>query len=674
MIMVPTTHILALVKFTIPKTDVVHPKSGLILHYLAEYRPANKIITFTVSLPMYSDMCYLIPNEAMGKIPECEDKEATIREIKVLKDEIQKDKTMLGIQDEIQKNKTMLVIQDEIQKNKTMLFMNLSRTINPTTEKWTLVKDLMDKNKTTLYMNFTNISRLTTKPVPRASQPSLRRKRFLPEIIAIGVGIASTALSAVNLFQMGNLKSEMRGVKEALRALHLATIDNQAQILHLSEGQLKLAKELGDTQIALNKTMELVNQHSKILRNHAEALRTILSQTIYLRTQLNTVTHAIDTHFIHQSMEDILLHKLNLLFIHHRDMPRVVKLVTQAMNLTIDEVNSSIPMVEIITRLLVRQQIDFAPMTVRSSSENGVLIGKMIFTSYFAAPARDQAPFSIYELVPIPFNKGKRRVQLAKMPAYLGIEPKSQQFIRWSKEEATTCQFEVMPACRESPVRRKEFEDDCIYQILTDSTLNDCRIESFPDKVFIRRVGQHWAISTYNSSKCHAVTGENLDEHILIDNEEVTLPEIALITTNDEKSLACDRFIIPKAPTKVGTPINLIYNESVSPSYKALINLQEVLDNETHWVKLPYITSDMQAVIEFISNTPKPVATNDFKIWRDNPISFTTIAIIGALISLIIVLIFYIYNTKKTGRSSNHITISIPSMKELEAREASREA
>jgi hypothetical protein len=335
------------------------------------------------------------------------------------------------------------------------------------------------------------------------------------------------------------------------------------------------------------------------------------------------------------------------------------------MNLTIDEFNSSIPMVEIITRLLVRQQIDFAPMTVRGASENGVLIGKMIFTSYFAAPARDQAPFSIYELVPIPFNKGKRRVKLAKMPAYLGIESKSQQFIRWSKEEAATCEFEVMPSCRESPVRRKEFEDDCIYQILTDSTLNDCRIESFPDKVFIRRVGQHWAISTYNSSKCHAVTSENLDEHILIDNEEVTLPEIALITTNDEKSLACDRFIIPKAPTKVGTPINLIYNESVSPSYKALINLQEVLDNETHWVKLPYITSDMQAVIDFISNTPKPVATNDFRIWRDHPISFTIIAIIGALISLIIVLIFYIYKTKKT--TGTNITIAMPSMKELEA-------
>jgi hypothetical protein len=405
-------------------------------------------------------------------------------------------------------------------------------------------------------------------------------------------------------------------------------------------------------------------QQSTLLRNHAEVLRTILSQTLYLRTQLDTVTHALDTHFIHELIESILSNKLNLLFIHHRDMPRVVKLVTQAMNLTINEFNSSIPAVEIITRLVVRQQIDFAPMLVRAASENGVLIGKMIFTSYFAAPTRDQAPFSIYELVPIPFNKGKKRVKLAKMPTYLGIESKSQHFIRWSKEEAATCEFEVMPSCRESPVRRKEFEDDCIYQVLTDSTLNDCRIESFPDKVFIRRVGQHWAISTYNNSKCHAAAGEHLDEHILIDNEEVTLPKIALITTNDEKSLVCDQFIILKAPNKADKPINLIYNESISPSYKALINLQEALANETHWAKLPYIPSDMQAVIDFTTNTPKPITISYFQRWRDHPISFATIAIIVMIIALIIVLLYYIRTKKTVG---TNITIAMPSMKALKA-------
>ena len=226
-----------------------------------------------------------------------------------------------------------------------------------------------------------------------------------------------------------------------------------------------------------------------------------------------------------------------------------------------------------------------------------------------------------------------------------------------------------MPTCRESPIRLKEVEDDCIYQILTDSALKDCRTEAFPDKVFIRRVGQHWAISTYNSSKCHSVTGDDLDQHILIDNEQVTLPEVVLIRADDEKSLACDRFIIPKAPVKVGEPINLIINESVNPSNKPLIDLQEVLANETHWAKLPYISSDMQVILDFISNTPKPVAITHLPTWSDHPISFATIAIVGASISIIIVLMFCIYRMKKTSGPKTNITISMPSMKQLLAQE-----
>ncbi len=105
-----------------------------------------------------------------------------------------------------------------------------------------------------------------------------------------------------------------------------------------------------------------------------------------------------------------------------------------------------------------------------------------------------------------------------------------------------------------------------------------------------------------------------------------------------------------------------------------MINLQEILDNETHWVKLPYISSDMQAVIDFISETPKSVTRNDFQNWGYHPISFTKIAIIGALTLVIMVLIFYIYRKQKTNRSINNITISMPSMKELEARERLREA
>ena len=37
----------ALVHFTIPKTDIVHTRSGLIIHYLSQYQPSNKIVNYS---------------------------------------------------------------------------------------------------------------------------------------------------------------------------------------------------------------------------------------------------------------------------------------------------------------------------------------------------------------------------------------------------------------------------------------------------------------------------------------------------------------------------------------------------------------------------------------------------------------------------------------------------
>ena len=130
-----------------------------------------------------------------------------------------------------------------------------------------------------------------------------------------------------------------------------------------------------------------------------------------------------------------------------------------------------------------------------------------------------------------------------------------------------------MPSCRETPVRRKESQDDCLYQILTDSKLNDCRTELYPDAKFVRRVGQHWAVSNIKANKCHSLTTSNLDEHLLHDNEEITLPSVALITIMNTNSVACDRFFLPRSPVKSGAPIHILYNETVNPMKKNLLNL-----------------------------------------------------------------------------------------------------
>ncbi|CAM4838964.1 unnamed protein product [Rotaria magnacalcarata] len=606
--------VMGLVNFTIPKTDIVHTKSGLILHYLSEYRPADKIVTFTVTIPMVPDMCYLIPQAAKKKIPHCRSDSPTM--LKYAKESITPEENKRIAE---KKPTRASVMSPALSITKGTTLSDISRT---------------------------------------------RTKRALPVIIAIGAGVAMVGLAIYNQIQAANLRADIKLVEDSLRVLDQTAQSFQAQILHLNEGQLKLAQELNYTQVALNKTIAMVNEHAHILREHEDALRTVISQTIFLSTRLASAVHAMETHFVHTSIEKMLSNQLNLLFVHQQDMPKVVDLISQAINITFDEADSSIPTVALITRLLVRQQIDFLQTKEPESTDHGPLIGQLIFTSFFAAPNHDQAPFSIYELLPIPFNLGDKRARLAQMPAFLGIEPKSQQFIRWSREEAKVCDFVQMSSCRETPARRKESQDDCLYQILTDSKLQDCRVEPYADAVFVHRIGNHWAISSNKTTKCHSVTTLDANYHSLHDKEEIVLPPVALITTMNTDSLACDRFFLPGLPIAIGEPIHLIYNESVSPIHKDLLDLQASLANETHWAKLPYIPSDVQALIEFINNTPKPTTGNSFLGWKEHTTFFGTIVMMVMIFALGIVLLYFMCTKKSVG---TNISITMPSMKTLQA-------
>ena len=279
--------------------------------------------------------------------------------------------------------------------------------------------------------------------------------------------------------------------------------------------------------------MQLVNEHSDTIRNHDEAIRRFGAFSVFINNKLNEFMHTVEGHFLHTSIEDILGGKLNLHFIHHNDIPKVIELIIQATNISFEQNNSSMSMVDLVTRLLVRQEISFIPTIGLKASPYGVIIGGLLFTSFFADSAYDENPFFVYEPIPIPFNHANKRVRLAQMTAYVGIRPDLRQFIRWSREEAEPCCFEVMTSCRITPAFRKDLEDTCIYQVLTDTPLTVCRIERYPDLVFVRKIGHFWAVSTNSTTKCHSAEIPNLDQYKVMDNHVITLPPTALIATKD---------------------------------------------------------------------------------------------------------------------------------------------
>lgn len=267
-------------------------------------------------------------------------------------------------------------------------------------------------------------------------------KRFLTNIISIGIGSAALSLSTVNTIQIENLCTKISKVTTALDGFEGKSNTHSAQILHLTTGQEKLAEVLNHTQVAINRTVALVNEHVDILKVHDGAIRRLSGYTLYMSNRLSSIMHSVETHFLHTSIDDIVLNKLDLQFMHHRDLPTMMN----ATNMNFDEAVSFLSPMDLATTLLVQQWINFRPIHLSQNREMGSVIGYLIPSSFFAAPIKTNIPFSLYELTSVPF--------------IIGIKPRMMQFIRWSQVEAGSR--------RETPAIRKNLTDECINQILTD--------------------------------------------------------------------------------------------------------------------------------------------------------------------------------------------------------------
>ena len=135
----------------------------------------------------------------------------------------------------------------------------------------------------------------------------------------------------------------------------LTNVANTAttHLLHLRQGQLKLAQSLNHTQVALNQTINLVNEHSIILGQHATAIEHLASFVRLMNYKLNTFMHVLETNFIESSLSDILAHQLNLRFIHHKDLPGVLDSIVRTTNTSFNLNLTQLSLLELVSRLLI---------------------------------------------------------------------------------------------------------------------------------------------------------------------------------------------------------------------------------------------------------------------------------------------------------------------------------
>ena len=151
--------------------------------------------------------------------------------------------------------------------------------------------------------------------------PHKRNKRFIMEIISIAIGTATTALSTSNTIQMNNLQKEIKTIQSSIHSLKNSINVYNNQMFQLTKGQIKIIEELHHTQVALNNTIGMINEHSRVLEYNQRASATMMSMITVLRKAVTSINQAVETHFIHESMEDIFANKLNLKFISSVRIP-----------------------------------------------------------------------------------------------------------------------------------------------------------------------------------------------------------------------------------------------------------------------------------------------------------------------------------------------------------------
>ena len=317
-----------------------------------------------------------------------------------------------------------------------------------------------------------------------------RHKRFISDIISIGIGSAALALATRNFIHSLKLQHDIQAITKSLPSL-LNTLNlHTAQLSHFVQGQMKFLENLNHTQIALNTTIHIVNQHSIAVCQHSENIQKLTSLAHIIYYKLDTFVHSVQTPFLHTSVSEILANRLNLHFIHPKDLPNILKSILTPTNISFTTRSTSIPLVELVTRLLVEQHVNFIPLK-KSSDSMSSIIGSLSVSSFFATTSHHHQSFSIYKLLSIPFPYNGTRVRLANMPFLIGVDKTNGHLIRWSESESTSCDFLAMPVCRETPPVITHWNRSCLYQILVNIHLSACYIEPYHEPIFIHHIGNH---------------------------------------------------------------------------------------------------------------------------------------------------------------------------------------
>ncbi|CAF4629022.1 unnamed protein product [Rotaria socialis] len=452
-----------------------------------------------------------------------------------------------------------------------------------------------------------------------------RHKRLITDIITIGTSALALGTATASMILTKNLEKKVNQFQHNIKIIADRLELGEARMIQFEKNQMQLGMILQQSENLLNSTINQVNQHSSTLEAFQKQLNDY--QQNLLTLQHRVIENNQDTvhRFLSLAIHDIINNKPTLGFLHPSDLQLVIKTILQENNVTVSNMAEQIPMVELITKLIIRQQIDFVPAELYSDINN-IEIGKLTFTTFYAMPNDQKPHFNIYKVITGPFIHNNKVVRLAQMPSYIGINQKSNSSITWTSDDLSTCTFDQITTCRETPAEKPlGLGNTCLEQILDGTKLISCRTEE--TKLDLPHIQQIQSVPNGTTIHC---PGFNLPGSIIPDTKAI---------------------------------INIIKNLSQIEENEEIIDMHKELNSNATWEKLPYVSGDVDALIQHMLSQTTQVSRHIYMTPPDNQDSKQFPILHYIVIGILVVVIIIALVTWCIKRSAaSKITIALPSL------------
>lgn len=454
------------------------------------------------------------------------------------------------------------------------------------------------------------------KNIPSCNITSTRYKRFLFDVLSIGFGTASLSVSVSNKIMLKNLQQQVGLVETSLFKYSETIQVLEARLAKLELNQIILTDELQVTQQTLNAMLPILNSHSEALNS--------------LKVGMERLYNHFQHFSLYSAITQIFRNHLTLNFLSPEDLNKLVYDVIHQGNMTSNSDYNSIPLIQIITKFLVRQQIDFVPR-LRYTTHNSEEIGRLVITNFFAVPEQNELPFQIYKLLAVPFVHNNESIQLTHIPQYWAINPVDNTTMEWYDSEESGCDFQLIPSCRDTPPLKKLSHDTCLGQIVSRYPVSRCEIIIIPfSSGFVRQLRENlWISSSSESFECLRIsTTEYLNniEGTFNISERIQLSPVTLVNVTPGYVISCPGFTLTGRPiiSNVSSLI-VLRNDALVISNISIIDVYRHIKENTAWFDRKPLKLGIDGII-YYANTSRD---NDTKTSHSTYIRNLLILVFG---------------------------------------------